>query len=91
MAISNDVGSYKQMSASANVKPSSGVLLGIFVSSASGSPTLAVYDSASTGTSAPIVAQWTPVAATFYPIPTSYASGLYVAIGGTVQCTVIYA
>jgi len=46
MTVASDVGSFKQMSASANVKPFAGVLQGIFVSTVSGSPTLAIYDSA---------------------------------------------
>ncbi len=91
MTVASDVGSFKQMSASANVKPFAGVLQGIFVSTVSGSPTLAIYDSASTTTTVPIIAQFIPVAATFYPMKTTFATGLYVVVGGTVQCTVVYA
>jgi len=91
MTVSNNFGMYKQISASGNVNPASGVLVGIFVSAASATPTITIYDSATTTTTAPIVAVFTPVAATYYPIPATYANGLYVVISGTVQATVIYA
>jgi hypothetical protein len=91
MTVSNNFGMYKSVSASGNVNPASGVLVGIFVSAASSTPTITIYDSATTTTTAPIVTVFTPVAATFYPIPATYAAGLYVVISGTVACTVIYA
>ncbi len=86
-----NVGMYKQISASGNINPASGSILGIFVSSVSGSPTITVYDSATTTTTAKIVDTFIPVAATFYAMPASYASGLYVVIAATVSCTVFYA
>lgn len=91
MSQSNPAYSYKQISASTNVKPASGILGGIFVSSASNTPQITVYDSASTGTGTTIVAQITPVSATWYPMPFGFSSGCYVVIGGTVQCTVAVA
>lgn len=79
---------YHQISASANIAAGNGFLGGIFVSAASGSPTLTVYDSATTTTSVKIVDTFTPVGATFYPMPARFQSGCYVVIGGTVSCTV---
>ncbi len=85
---------YKQISASANIKPMAGKLKGIFVSAASGTPTITVYDSAATSTSDPkILDTFTPAAATSYVLPLDGAfakNGIYVVIGGTVSATVIY-
>ena len=88
MDIVKEVFAPKNISASANVIPRSGSIIGIFVASASGSPTIAVYDSATTTTTTIIVNTFTPIAGTFYPMPFSFTNGCYVAIGGTVDCTV---
>lgn len=85
-----DVGTAHVMSATANIKATQGAILGIWVSSASGSPTIAIYDSATTTTTLPIASTFTPVAATFYRIPAAFANGLYIVIGATVSCTIIY-
>lgn len=91
MAIGNiEAGSFKVLSASGNVKASSGVLLGIWVSAASSTPTITIYDDASTGTTVPLATVFTPTAGNFYRIPAGFANGLYVVISGTVSCTVIY-
>lgn len=84
---------YKVLTATANIKPSLGKLKGIFVSAASSTPTITVYDSAATGTGTPILTVFTPVAATMYPLNTDgikFDAGLYVTIGGTVSATFIY-
>ena len=85
---------YKQISASANIKPMAGKLKGIFVSAASGSPTMTVYDSAATSISSPkILDTFIPAAATSYVLPLDGAfakNGLYVVIGGTVSATIIF-
>ena len=83
-------GGFKQITATGNVAPIASDLLGVFVSAASGTPTITVYDSATTTTTAPIVSVFTPVAATYYPIPASASSGIYVVIGGTVSATVFF-
>lgn len=88
MDLVNEAYSYRQISASTNVKPTSGVLGGIFVSSASNTPQITVYDSATTTTTTKIVDTFTPVAATYYPLPFGFSSGCYVVISGTVSCTV---
>lgn len=86
--------SYVQISASSNVFPNSTgpqgpcYLGGIFVSSASSSPTITVYDSATNGTTTKVVDTFTPVAGQFYPMPFQLSAGAYVVIGGTVSCTV---
>jgi ABC-type nitrate/sulfonate/bicarbonate transport system substrate-binding protein len=85
---------YTYLTASANVKPMAGKLKGIFVSSASSTPTITVYDSSATSTTQPtILGVFTPTAATSYVLPLdgAYAkNGIYVTIGGTVAATVIY-
>ena len=84
-------GGYKVISATGNVTPMLGDLLGIWVSAASGTPTITIYDSATTTTTDPIATVFTPAAATFYNIPASYEYGLYIVISGTVSATVIFA
>jgi ABC-type nitrate/sulfonate/bicarbonate transport system substrate-binding protein len=85
---------YTYLTASANVKPMAGKLKGFFVSSASSTPTITVYDSAATSTTQPtILATFTPTSATSYVLPLegAYAkNGIYVVIGGTVATTVLY-
>ena len=84
-------GGYKQISATGNVSAYPAKIVGIFVSSASSTPTITVYDSATTTTTAKVVDTFTPAGATFYAIPAATSAGIYVVIGGTVSATVIYA
>jgi hypothetical protein len=81
-------GSYKQISASANCSKVACNLLGIFVSAASSTPTITVYDDSGTGTSTKMVDTFTPSAGTYYKLPFCAANGVYVVISGTVSCTV---
>ena len=85
----SEVGDYLNLSASGLVKTGPGVLLGIFVASASSAPTIKVW--AQTSAAAPILVNtFIPVAGTFYPIPARFSAGLYVTISGTVDCTVFF-
>jgi hypothetical protein len=72
-----NVGGYKQISATGNVSPFGASLLGIFVSSSS-SGTITIYDSATTTT-------------TWYPMPVGTTAGIYVVVGGTLSATVVFA
>jgi ABC-type nitrate/sulfonate/bicarbonate transport system substrate-binding protein len=84
---------YTYITASTNIKPMAGKLKGIFVSAASSTPTIAVYDSAAATTTNIILNTFTPVGATSYilPLEGAYAkNGIYVVISGTVNATVIY-
>jgi ABC-type nitrate/sulfonate/bicarbonate transport system substrate-binding protein len=84
---------YTYISASANIKTSAGKLKGIFVSAASSTPTITVYDSAATTTTRTILGVFTPTAATSYVLPLdgAYAKdGIYVVISGTVTATIIW-
>ena len=84
---------YAYITASANIKPMAGKLKGIFVSAASSTPTITVYDSAAATTTRIILGTFTPAAATSYilPLDGAYAKdGIYLVIGGTVTATVIW-
>lgn len=83
-----NVGVPKQISASTNVQPRSGALLGIFCSSSS-SGTVTIYDDAATGTSAKIVDTFSATAGTWYPIPACFANGCYIVLGGTASITAV--
>lgn len=84
---------YQRISTTSQIKPMPGKLKGIFVSAASSTPTITVYDSAtSLNTDPKILDTFTPVAGTNYNFfDGMYASkGLYVVISGTVSCTIAY-
>lgn len=74
------------------VKSAPAKLKGIFVSAASSTPTITVYDTQTSGTTATVLGVFTPVAATNYIFfdGLNTANGLYVVLGGTVKCTVYY-
>lgn len=79
----------KNISASTLIKTGQGVLGGVFVSSASGSPTLKIYDGTdNTGTV--LINTVTPVAATWLRLPVAFGTGLYVEIGATTSLSVLY-
>lgn len=82
-------GSYQEISSSTNVMPVDGALLGVFVSSASNTPTITVYDSSGTSTATVAVGTFTPAAATYYPINIILQKGAYIVIGGTVTLTAV--
>lgn len=60
-------------------------LRGIFVTAASVSPTIKVYDGTNSS-GAKAVDTFTPVANKFYPLSLILQHGCYVEIGGTVSC-----
>jgi hypothetical protein len=86
---------YRNIAATTNLKNSAGKLKGIFVSAASATPTITIYDSSTTTTTKTIISVFTPTAATMYPLMPSeggifFSNGLYVSISGTVSATFIY-
>ena len=87
----SQTGDYKNITPTGNVSPIATKLIGIFVASASSTPTITVYDSATTTTTDPITGTFTPSGGTWYTIPVAVESGLYVVIGGTVNATVVFA
>jgi len=76
---------YKNITSTTTVYTGTGGLFGIFVASASSTPTIKVSDGAAT-----IVNTFTPAGATFYTIPARFGTSLVVTIGGTVDCTVFW-
>lgn len=81
---------YANLSASAAVKSKDGILCGIFVASAATTPTIKLWDNTSAATTV-LVNTFTPVAGTYYEFPdVHFETGLFVTIGGAVDCTVFY-
>ena len=71
------------------VKTGSGELIGIFVASASDSPTIKLWDQ--TSAAVPVLVNvFTPIAGTWYPLPFHFNTALYITIGGTLDCTISY-
>lgn len=85
----NEIFDYSQGAADRLVHTGKGVFGGIFVSAASGSPTITVYDNTSAA-GAKIVDVFTPEAGKLYPFCARYITGLYIDIGGTVAYTVLF-
>lgn len=85
----SEAGDYTNISASALIRTGPGKLLGIFVASASSTPTIKVWDNTSAATTV-LVNTFTPTASQFYPIPARFTTGCYVTISGTVDCTVFW-
>lgn len=91
-----DAYEYAQITATTNVATvggalaSYGYLRGIFVSAAAATPTITVYDEPAAGTTTKIIDTFTPVAGTFYSMPSKYRTGCNVVISGTVSCTVFF-
>jgi len=81
-------GTGQNITASATVAKTPGMtLIGIFVSAASATPTITVYDSNAASTSNKVVDTFTPSAGTFYPLYCNCQQGWYIVISGTVSCT----
>ena len=85
----SEAGDYTNISASELIRTGPGKLLGIFVASASSTPTIKVWDQTS-GAAPVVVNTFTPSAGVFYPMPCKLNTGLYVTISGTVDCTVFW-
>jgi len=84
---------YAAITATAQIKPAAGKLNGIFVSSASSTPTITVYDSSASSASDPVIlATFTPTANTMHNFFNGlYVNkGIYVVISGTVSATISY-
>lgn len=78
------------MTASGQVKGTPGYFKGMFVSAASDTPTIKVWDSL-TATGQVLVDTFTPVAGTMYIFPCPRAAiGIYITISGTVTLTPFY-
>jgi hypothetical protein len=83
----------KVITATENVKPSAGKLLGFFCSAASSNPTVTIYNSAAATATKKVIDTFTPVAGTNYFFPGDGIwcdDGIYVVIANTVTLSVIY-
>jgi hypothetical protein len=86
-----NVGGYKQFTATGNVCPFGASLLGIFVSSSTVG-TVTIYDSATNTTTTKVIDTTAALTgSTWIPIPVALASGCYVVVGGTLSATVVFA
>ena len=83
-----ETGRYKNTTSSVLVLTGVGYLLGVFVASASNTPTIKMSDDL-TGSNV-LVNTFTPSAGTFYPMPAHVGAGIYITISGTVDCTVFF-
>jgi hypothetical protein len=84
---------YTAITATAQIKRDAGKLNGIFVSSASSTPTITVYDSSTSSASDPVVlATFTPTGNTMHNFFQGLFvnKGIYVVISGTVSATISY-
>ena len=84
---------YTAITATTQIKREAGKLNGIFVSSASSTPTITVYDSSASNTGDPVVlATFIPTANTMHNFFQGlYVNkGIYVVISGTVSATIAY-
>jgi hypothetical protein len=79
---------FSNITATGLVRTGPGQLLGLIVASTSAG-TLKLWDNTA-GSGAVIVNTFTPFAATFYPIPACFSNGLFVTVGGTLDCTLFY-
>ena len=84
-----ETGNYQNITSSTQIASGVSNLMGIFVASASSTPTIKVWDSLSAAGGV-IANTFTPIGGTFYPIPVFAGVGIYVEISGTVDCTVIW-
>lgn len=86
---------YKAISASTQIKVGVGKLKTIFVSGASSTPTITVYDSDRSSASDPVmIATFTPAVSTDYHFSQGdgifFNKGCYIVISGTVTATVAF-
>jgi hypothetical protein len=87
---------YVYTEATKQVKASAGKIKSVFVSAASGTPTITIYDTSDgTTTNTTLIGTFTPTAATCYVFSGDeggafFNKGLYVVVGGTVHATVLY-
>lgn len=79
----------KNITASTNIRATQGTLAGFYVNSTS-SGTMVIYDDASTGTTTPVSGTITP-AVGWHRFPASFANGIYIVVGGTLNVTVFHA
>jgi hypothetical protein len=90
MKSASNIGMAKVVSASGNIQTGPGAILGLVVS-ASTSGTIALYDDAATGTSAPLLATMSLTAGQYIPLGFGFGNGLNVVLTGTATITAVLA
>ncbi|WP_160665162.1 hypothetical protein [Pseudarthrobacter sp. ATCC 49987] len=84
-----DRSSYVNTTASVLVKTGAGRLKGIFVASGT-TPTIKLWDS-TTAASTVLINTFTPAVGTYYAFPSvEFATGLFITVSGTIDCTVFF-
>ena len=83
----NDLYVYQRLTVSGSVKVGVGLLGGFIV--ASGTPTIALYDSL-TGSGTLILNTMQTAVGVYYKIPAGFQTGLYAVITGTADITFLY-
>jgi hypothetical protein len=81
------VGVPANKTATGNVKPVDGAMLGFFCNSTS-SGTVQFYDSSTTTTTTSITGVITPTAGVWYALPFTFTNGLYAVIANTLNITI---
>ena len=85
---------YERITATHQIKVGFTVLKGIFISAASATPTITIYDSGTANTADPIIlGVFTPTAATNHTFTANgitASKGIYVVISGTVAATLFF-
>jgi hypothetical protein len=85
-----EVGGYRNITATGNLSPVPGAILGVLCSTTTAG-TIQFYDSATNTTTTPITGVITPAAGSFTPIKAFAANGVYAVITGTLNATVVIA
>ena len=80
-----EAGSYINFSATTTISQPNVQLLGVFVSSTSGTATLTVSDGASTA-----ISTFIPLAGTFYPFPLTCKTSAVFTVNGTLSATALF-
>ncbi len=84
-----EVGHPTRLTGSALVRTGAGRVMGVIVAAATGTPTMTLWDNTSAaGTQ--MTGAIPLIAGQYYPLGMRFATGLYVQLGGTVDCTVVY-
>jgi hypothetical protein len=79
----------QNITSSTQITTGPGMLTGIFVSAASATPTIKVWDSL-TASGTVLLDTFTPTAGqSYYFTPLGFSTGCYVTISGTVSCTIM--
>jgi hypothetical protein len=90
MALGNlQTGAYKNVTATGNISPTHGALIGFYVNSTTDG-TVQLYDSATTEDDVAITGEIKP-AAGWHALPVTVGSGIYAVITGTIDVTFVFA